>query len=316
MTSKDIYNLVVRLGMESDLRGIDRVKKYLAKAREKFSQLPADLQAEYDQEKLTNPYSDTRLLVDNNRGEIKKIMVGIDIGGAELMLADKIGDIDLVISHHPDGAALAGLHEVMDLQARVLADYGVPINVAESILFPYINEIKRVISPLNHDRTPDFARALKLDYLCTHTVADNLSAKFVTDLIKKHETGLETVGDVIKLLKTIPEYKEAMKIKAGPCIFTGQADASCGKVVATEFTGGTNGAKEIYEKMSQAGIGTIISMHMTEEYRKEAKKHHLNVIIAGHIASDSLGMNLFLDEVENFGVQIVPIAGLTRIKRK
>ena len=52
-----------------------------------------------------------------------------------------------------------------------------------------------------------------------------------------------------------------------------------------------------------------------EEHFKEAKKHHLNVIIAGHIASDSLGANLFLDELEKRGVEIVTFSGLIRAKR-
>jgi hypothetical protein len=71
----------------------------------------------------------------------------------------------------------------------------------------------------------------------------------------------------------------------------------------------------MYEKMSHYGIGTIIGMHMSEEHRKEAEKYHINVVIAGHIASDSLGMNLFLDEVEKKGITVVPMSGLIRVKR-
>ena len=71
----------------------------------------------------------------------------------------------------------------------------------------------------------------------------------------------------------------------------------------------------MYEKMSQAGIGTILSMHIGEESRKEAEKHHINVVVAGHMSSDSLGMNLFLDELEKKGVKIVPTSGLIRVSR-
>jgi len=39
------------------------------------------------------------------------------------------------------------------------------------------------------------------------------------------------------------------------------------------------------------------------------------VVIAGHMASDSLGLNLFLDELEQRGVEIVPCSGLLRISR-
>ena len=86
-------------------------------------------------------------------------------------------------------------------------------------------------------------------------------------------------------------------------------------MVLTEITGGTEGAVGIYEKMSQAGIGTIVGMHMAEDRKKEAQKNHVNVVIAGHMSSDSLGMNLFLDELEKRGIEIVPVSGLIRVNR-
>ncbi|HAM88337.1 MAG: hypothetical protein US83_C0005G0048 [Candidatus Falkowbacteria bacterium GW2011_GWC2_38_22] len=313
MTTKQIYELAVNMGMKSDLRGENGVKKYLERAKKQFERLDKNAQAEFDKEKMINPYSDTRVLVDNKKKVIKKVLAGIDIDGSEMLLAKEMGDIDLVISHHPSGKALADLHSVMDLQAQVLADYGVPINIAESVLRPRISEVGRGVSPINHNRSVDFARHLKLDYMCTHTIADNLGADFLVKAIKKEKP--EFVSDLIAMLKKIPEYKSAVEYNAGPKIFVGAPDNSCGKIVVTEFTGGTSGAKEIYEKMAQAGIGTIIGMHMSEEHRKEAEKYHLNVVIAGHMSSDSLGMNLFLDKLEEKGVKVEVCSGLTRFKR-
>jgi putative NIF3 family GTP cyclohydrolase 1 type 2 len=315
MTTKQIYSLAQRLGIKADLRGAESVRKYLARLEKKYAQLDKQKQAEFDREKLVNPYSDTRILVDNNKKQISKVLAGIDMGGAELLLAKQLGDIDLVIAHHPDGAALADLADVMFLQAQVLAAYGVPINIAESLIKPRISEVSRGTSPINHDRSSDMARLLGLDLMCVHTPADNLGADFLVKLLKKKEKDLETVGEVVELLKSIPEYQEAPRRKAGPMIFSGQSESSCGKIVVTEFTGGTSGSKDIYEKMSQYGVGTVIGMHMSEEYRREAEKYHINVIIAGHMASDSLGMNLFLDELEKQGIVVVPVSGLIRIKR-
>ena len=67
--------------------------------------------------------------------------------------------------------------------------------------------------------------------------------------------------------------------------------------------------------MADAGIGTVIGMHMSEEHKKEAEAANINVIIAGHMSSDSLGMNLFLDELEKQGIEIVPCSGLIRVSR-
>lgn len=312
MTTQEIYKLAVEMGIKADLRGKEKVKKYLERFKKKHEKMGKEEKEDFDMEKLTNPYSDTRILVDNKKKKIKKVLVGVDMEGAEVMLADKLG-VDLVIAHHPEGKALADLHGVMDLQAQVLADYGVPINIAEAVIRPRISEVSRGIAPINHNRAVDMARLLDLDFMCAHTIADNLGAKFLVDLINKKE--LETVGDVLDMIKGIPEFKEAKKYNSGPRLFVGSPENSCGKVVVTEFTGGTSGSKEIYEKMAQAGIGTIIGMHMGEEHRKEAEKHHINVVIAGHMASDSLGMNLFLDELEKKGVEVIPVSGLIRVKR-
>ncbi len=313
MTTKEIYDLVVKLGIKSDLRGEAYVKKTLARAKKKYEKIKKEERDFFDKDKLFNPYSDTRILVDNKRKKIKKILVGIDMETPELLLANSLGDIDLVIAHHPEGKSLADLSDVMHLQADILANYGVPINIAESLMKRRVAEVSRGISPINHNRAVDSAKLLKIDYMCTHTVADNLGANYIEKLLAKKKP--EYVEDILEILNEIPEYKEARKHYAGPRLFTGTPENKCGKIVVTEFTGGTSGSKEMYEKMSQAGIGTIISMHMGEEYRKEAEKHHINVVIAGHMASDSLGMNLFLDELEKKGIQLVPTSGLIRVKR-
>lgn len=322
MTIQQIYKLAIDLGIKNDLRGAAKVKKYLERAKKKYEKLSNDEKEEFDQEKLINPYSDTRILhstpLRQGSGgasrQVKKVLVGVDMEVGEMLLADKLGDIDLVIAHHPEGIGLADLHDVMALQAEVLAQYGVPINVAESLLKPRISEVSRGIGSINHERAVDTAKILDIGFICVHTPCDNMGAKFLMKLLNRKKP--ETVADVLSMLKEIPEFKEAVKRKAGPTLFTGSPENMAGKIVVTEFTGGTSGAKEMYEKMAQAGIGTIIGMHMKEEHRKEAEKYHLNVVIAGHMASDSLGMNLFLDELEKKGVKVVPTSGLIRIKRK
>ncbi len=316
MTLKQIQELAVQLGIKNDLRGEAKVKKNMERVKTKYAKMSKEQKEEFDEVKLTNPYTDSRILNDTNRKAIKKVMAGIDIEGAELLLAKQLGDIDLVIAHHPEGRALADLHDVMSLQAEVLSLHGVPINVAESVIKPRISEVSRGVSPINHNRNVDIARALNLDFMCCHTIQDNMAATFITKLIEKNKSKIDSVGDILQILKEVPEYKQSMKHGAGPRLFVGDADNSAGKIVVTEFTGGTNGSKDIYEKMAQAGIGTIIGMHMGEEHRKEAAKYHINVVIAGHMSSDSLGMNLFLDQLEKRGIKVVPISGLVRVKRK
>jgi len=317
MTIKQIYNLAIKLGVQSDPRGKAGVKKALTRRKKQFDQLSKAKQKLFDQESLKNPYSDSRILFGDTSTSVDKILVGIDIGSAEVLLADRLNEkgegIDLIIAHHPLGVSLAGLHEVMDLQIEMMADYGVPINIAENLLKKRINEVERGTSPINHNQAVDAARILNFPLMNIHTPTDNLVHQFLLNIIEKKNP--DTVGEILDLLLKIPEYKEAGKGKAGPRIQIGSPESRAGKIVAAEITGGTSGAKEIFERLAHAGVGTIISMHANEEHYKETKKHHLNRVIAGHISSDSIGMNLFLDELEKKGVKVIPCSGLIRHSR-
>lgn len=309
MRIKEIQKLAIDLGVKSDFRGTEGVQRVLDIKKRKYEKDKED----FDPEALENPYLDSRIYHIAEDKDIKRVLVGIDIDPSELLLAKQLGNIDLVIAHHPMGKGLAHLADVMDLQEDVLNFYGVPINIAEGLMKERISEVARGVNSSNHQRTPDTARILNINLMNIHTPADNLAAKFLK--LKIDEKKPQTIEELIKLLKEIPEYKEAQKIGAGPKIFVGNPENRTGKIALTEITGGTEGSPKLYEKMAQAGIGTIVGMHISEEHKKEAESSHLNVVIAGHISSDSLGMNLFLDELEKQGIEIIPCSGFTRFSR-
>lgn len=313
----DIYKLAVKMAIEADPRGSLGVKKLLERRKKEYEDLPKSKKDEFDLEDLNNPYTDSRILLGNLNKEVDSILAGIDMTAAEVLLADRLNEkgrsIDLILTHHPSGAPYAALHEVMDVQADILAQYGVPINVAEGVMRERISEIHRRISPRNHNQAVDAARLLGFAFMCTHTITDNLLHNYMEKLFQKNKT--ETVGDVLAVLKREPEYKEAMKGKAGPVIFAGDSRNRAGKVAPIEFTGGTEASHIVYEKLAIAGVGTVIGMHAGEEHRKEALKYHINLVIAGHMSSDSLGMNLLLDALEKKDVKITACSGLIRVRR-
>lgn len=313
MKIKEIYNLALQMGIEADFREKEEVKKLLQRKKEKYEKLLPEEKEGFDLESLENPYADSRILHIADDKEIKKILVGITIEPAEILLAKEVGEVDLILSHHPLGKGLATLADVMELQCDVLNQYGVPINIAEKLMKERIDEVARGVNIANHQRTVDTAKLLGFNLMCLHTTCDNLAAKFLKEKIEKAD--LPRIEDLMKLLKEIPEYKEAMKIGAGPKIFVGSPENRCGKIALTEITGGTEGSPKLYEKMAQAGIGTIVVMHQSEEHRKEAEAANINVVTAGHMSSDSLGVNLLLDELEKRGTEIVPCSGLIRISR-
>jgi putative NIF3 family GTP cyclohydrolase 1 type 2 len=312
MTVQEIYDLAIELGIKNDLRGQERIYKNLEQVKKKFEKLEDKKKKYFDQERFKNPYSDCRILHSNNK-EVKTVLCGIDIDTSELLLAKHLNDIDLVITHHPAGHGLAGLDDVMSLQTEVLAGYGVPINVAQSVLKLKIEEVSRGISRKNLYKTVDAAKLLDLSLMSVHTASDNMVATFLKKNIEDKK--FTYVQEILDALLEIPEYIEAEKKGFGPRLFAGHPENYAGKVAITEITGGTEGSPKIYEKMSQAGIGTVVGMHMSEEHKTEAEENHINAIIAGHMSSDSLGMNLFLDELEKRGIKVMPCSGLIRVNR-
>ncbi len=257
--------------------------------------------------------------VGDSETEVRRILVGIDIDGGELHLAHTLNretperKIDLVLAHHPLGSAQYQMFDVMRLQAQVLALHGVTIGVAEQLMDKRIGEVERRLLPANATRTVDLARALGLPLMCLHTVADNCVTKYLTGLFAAKKPA--RLKDLIKLLRDIPEYEKSVRLQAPPKIISGRETGSCGKIFV-DMTGGTEGSKDIFDRLASGGVSTIVGMHMSEEHLANAKKAGINVVIAGHIPSDVLGLNLLLDEVEKSGrLDFVCVSGFERIWR-
>lgn len=316
MKIKDIYKLAVQRGIELDPRGKAEVEAELKRTKKNFDELKDVDKKNFDKECLANPYADSRILYGDPERDVKGVLVGIDMEVGEVLLADRLKtngkSIDLIISHHPEGRAMAALYEVMDMQSGILLKYGVPINVAEGIMAERIKEVERRLLPVNHTRAIDAARLLDIPYMCIHTPSDNAVTDYLQKIFDKQKP--DSVSDIVDILKDIPEYKDAMTEKAGPKMVVGSEKRKAGKVFV-DMTGGTGGSKDVFEKLSHAGIGTIVGMHIGEDHRKEAEKHHVNVVIAGHMSSDNLGMNLLLDNILE-GVEIIAASGFRRFSRK
>ncbi|NLC37679.1 MAG: NGG1p interacting factor NIF3 [Clostridia bacterium] len=241
MKLKEIYRLAIEQGIKHDPRGQEKVKELLQKIKEKFEELKEEEKADFDLEQLENPYSDTRILCGDEELEVKRILAGIDIEVGEILLADRLGGFDLVLAHHPEGKALAALAEVMHLQEDLLEKYGVPINVAEGILSARITEVKRSLLPLNHEKVVDAARLLNLALMCVHTPADNMVSSFLDNLFTEEKP--RTVGDLVKILKKIPECAHAVQLNNGPEVISGNKERRCGKIFV-DMTGGASGSED------------------------------------------------------------------------
>lgn len=316
MTVQQIFELGVKLGIQNDPRGPQGVKKHLVRVKKQFESLSAKEKTYFDTDRLTNPYPDCAVHVDDGKTQVKRIMAGIDISSADILLASQLNErgkkIDLIISHHPVGKALANLQDVMDMVVDVYEKIGVPVHMAEKMFEDRMREIGRSTHPINHFREVDMAKLLEINFMSTHTITDNMVNQFLIDLLDKEKP--ETMSELIEVLMEVPEFQFSKRNGVGPKIVAGGGHNRTGKMFV-EMTGGTNPSSKVYQPLSNHGISTVVTMHMKDESITKSTETNLNVLITGHMSSDSLGMNLWLDELEKKGIEVIPCGGLIRVSR-
>ncbi len=318
MKIRDLYDIAVKKGMETDPRSRLEISRELNVVRKEYGKLKGVERKAFDRDRLKNPYSDTRVLYGDLDRRIKTVMVGIDMEGPEILLAAWMNErrnepIDLVMAHHPEGVAWSSLYRVMHLQVAGLKRFGISSEAAERMLKDRSEEVQRSLAPANHSRSVDMARLLDIPFMCVHTPADNHVNDYLQKIFDRKKP--RKLSEVISILLNIPEFADGVRKNAGPRVLIGEATKKAGKIFV-DMTGGTEGPKKIFARLSQAGVSTVVGMHFSEEHYRHAKEEGINLVIAGHIASDALGLNLLLDEVEKKEpLNIIECSGFMRVRR-
>lgn len=315
MKLNEIFKTAIETGIKNDPRK-ERVQEVLSDNKKAYEK--EEKKENLRESMLWNPYGDSNILYGDGETEIKRIMVGIDTEAQELILADRLKDkgkqIDLVFGHHPEGFGLLDLYKMVRIQEDILLEAGVSVSTAEKIINESFTKYSRTFMPLNYNRAVDTARILDIPFLTMHTPADNCCHTFLENLMR--EKNPAKLKNIIDILMEIEEYKLAAKDQNGPKIVSGSPESRVGKIYI-DVTGGTEASDKVYEKMEMAGVGTIIGMHMSEGHLEKAKKYNINVVMAGHMSSDSLGMNIILDEIEKKErfEEIIELSGFKRVRR-
>jgi hypothetical protein len=313
----DIYERAIKKALKEDPRPRKMIEMEIRGVKNRYKKLKGISKRTFDREKFRHPYDDSRLLYTPGNIEVKSVLVGIDIDVSEILLADRLRGkgmkIDLVIGHHPSGRAYAQLSEVLSIQPAMWEALGFKKSVAEGLMKERVEEVFRSVSSQNHTRTVDAARLLNVPFMCLHTAADNCVTMYLQKIFDNKKP--KKLKDVMGILETISEYRNAMAQGSGPYIAIGERDDAAEKIFV-DMTGGTNGPDRVFARLSQSGVKTIVGMHLRESGYKSAKSEFLNFVIAGHIASDSLGVNLLLDAVDpKKDLKIIECSGFKRFRR-
>lgn len=262
---------------------------------------------------ITDIPPDSGILVAGSN--IKKIMMGLDIDTSDILLAKQLG-VDAVIGHHPvAGSPFVNFPQVMLRQIDCMVSQGVPINKAQRALAKRKEAVDISHHVGNYDKIIQAAKLLEMPFMNIHLPADIVTDNIVTGLLldKLGDKPKCTLQDVLNALLDIPEYKHAL---TKPIIRVGSPDFFAGKVYVA-MAGGTTGGATVAKAYFEAGVGTLITMHMPENDIKELRELNLgNLIVAGHVASDSIGLNKLIAALEDRGLNVIRINGIVSIPKQ
>lgn len=242
--------------------------------------------------------------------ELQRVLFGIDIGAAELMLAKHLR-CDAVIAHHPaGGSAMLNFPEVLTRQVELMVEHGVAATAARDAIQPLLTRSLLRAQSQNFDHVPSVARLLRMPFLNIHLPLDELGRQIMAQTVETHLATFKqepTVQDAIDALLTLPEFANASTRIMVP---VGAVDRPLGKL-AIVHGAGTNGGAAVARAYFNSGVDTVLYIHVApEEAERLRAESRGNLIVSGHIASDLVGINRFVNALQTRGVEVIRMSGL------
>lgn len=240
---------------------------------------------------------------------IRRVFATMDCDVGDLLLAREL-TCDAVLTHHPEGSASLYGWKLMARQVEQMMECGVPQTKAEAAIQRRMHAVELTSHVRNYGRVVQAARLLNLPFLNVHLPCDVITRRLLLEKLApfNRPENQGTVSDVIALLQEFPEQQRAA---TEPKVLLGSSDQPAGRV-AVAMAGYTNGGVDVLQAYFEAGIGTVLMMHFPEADLKGAREQKLegNLVITGHMASDSIGINVYLDELERLGLEVIRAGGI------
>lgn len=238
---------------------------------------------------------------------LETALVGIDLESPEIQLAHR-QDYDLVLAHHPAGDdARVYFGPVLDRQVEFMTAHGVPEDDAEEAIASLRSRMTHAGHSANYRHDPSVAEHLDQPYMNVHLAPDELGRRRFREVADGMADDA-AVGEFVDELGEIPELRDAITDVE---LRVGDADNDLGEV-AIHHAAGTNGGSEVASAYFDYGVDTVLYIHvgagdtatLREEYGEEK-----NLVVTGHIASDAVGMNEFVEALEAEGLECDCISG-------
>lgn len=237
-----------------------------------------------------------------NGQDIRRVMISIDVSVSELLLARNLA-CDCVIAHHPLGETSINFHKVLSRHKTLMVQNGVPEDVAEDAVSRLVTRIEVRNHAANYSQVVEAARLMKMPLLNIHLPLDEVGRRKMDEVVPKSQDIL--VKDIINSLSRIPELQRA---KTEVKLRLGIADSVAYPYVIVHGAG-TNGGYPVAKAYFENGISTIAYIHIDPEELRKLREENIrgNLIVTGHIASDSIGINTLIESLRKSGLEVLPL---------
>lgn len=256
---------------------------------------------------LENLPGDCEIIVEGEN--IKKIAIGIDMGIPELLVAKEL-KCDCVIGHHPAGNnSIEGIYKAIEMEIQRMINYGITRETAENIINRKIENEKRQMYTINYNRIDACSKLLSFPYVNIHTPADLITENYIQNHLAQKLENLSKakLKDVLEALDEIEEYKNSI---SKPRIRVGNPLDEAGQI-AVLMTVGSSCEFDVYNEYFKVGVKTIICMYLPEDIRRKLlNQNSCNIIEAGHMASDSIGLNVIIKKLEESNIECIRMSGV------
>lgn len=233
--------------------------------------------------------------------DIRRVLFGLDIGTAELLMAGSLG-YDAVIAHHPVGLPHRAWR-VFERHVALLMGAGIPEATARAAIAPKLATLRLNGMVTNYEQVPLAARRLGMPFLNVHAPLDELGRRVMQSAVDVLLLSAPdaTLRDVTTVLGMLPAAQRA----AVPIeVLLGDANARAGRVLVCHGAY-TNGGDGVARACFEHGIDTVVYIHIApgdlESLRRDGRGQ---LIVTGHILGDAFGIEPYISALRSHGLEV------------
>ncbi len=161
----------------------------------------------------------------------------------------------------------------------------------------------------NSDRAPSLARLLGLPYMNVHTPLDEIGRQRMAAAVAELDPQGAVADLVDHLCSRFGEFRHApvpIEVRVGSPIHR------LGKAVVSHAAG-TNGGYAVARAYFDHGVDTVLVIHFSASDTARLQTEYggrKTLLVTGHLAGDSIGINPFIDALRKRGLEVTPTSGI------